>query len=118
MPRPDRPSVSPVQSGPTAGLVVFDAADDSTPGGRDVALMPLACDRIDECTRWTRYLTHDHPGPWSAFGASWSPDGRSLSYVVEAAPGARATIWISAWDGTLAHPMTEGTDSFSPSWGQ
>ena len=67
---------------------VFDVSDDSSVGSRDVALMPLACDRIDECTRWTRYLTHDHPGPWSAFGVSWSPDGRSLSYAVETARGA------------------------------
>ena len=114
----DRPSISPAQSGPTAGLVVFDASDDSSPGGRDVALMPLACDWIDECTRWTRYVTHSHPGPWSAFAASWSADGRSLSYVVEAAPGDWPTIWTSAWDGTWAHPMTEGTNSFAPSWGQ
>jgi hypothetical protein len=113
-----RPSISPARSGITQGLVVFDAADDSVPGGRDVALMPVACDGIDECTRWTRYVTHGAPGPWSAFAASWSPDGRSLSYVVEATPGGWATIWTSAWDGTWAHPMTDGTNSFAPSWGQ
>ena len=114
----DRPSVSPARSGITDGLVVFDASDDSSLGGRDVALMPLACDGIDECTRWTRYVTHDHPGPWSAFGASWSPDGRSLSYAVETARGAWATIWTATWDGTWTHPMTGWTNTFSPSWGQ
>ncbi|WP_457098769.1 TolB family protein [Microbacterium sp. P5_E9] len=113
-----RPSISPAVSGSTAGLVVFDVADDRSVGSRDVALMPLACDRIDECTRWTRYVTHDHPGPWSAFGASWSPDGRSLSYAVETARGAWATIWTATWDGTWTHPMTGWTNSFSPSWGQ
>ena len=114
----DRPSVSPALSGPTTGVVAFDVSDGGPPGGREVALMPLACDWIDQCTRWTRYVTHSHPGPRSAFGASWSPDGRSLGYVVETTPGGWTTIWTSEWDGTWAHPMTEGTNSFSPSWGQ
>ena len=80
--------------------------------------MPLACESVSRCTASIRFLTHNHPEGSSAFGASWSSDGQSLSYAVELTPGGGATIWTSAWDGTWAHQMTQGTDSFSPTWGE
>lgn len=113
----DRPSVSPARSGPTAGLVAFETYGGGNPGRGDVALIPLDCASVGACMASIRYVTHDHPGPKSAFAASWSPDGRFLSYVEESKPG-WADVWTSVWDGSWPHQMTRGVISFSPSWGQ
>lgn len=113
----EQPSISPARSGRTAGLVAFDTHGDASPG-RDIALMPLACESVSRCTASIRFVTHNDPGPRSAFGASWSADGKSLSYAVRLTPVGDATIWTSEWDGTWAREMTPGTAAFSPAWGQ
>ena len=113
----DRPSVSPARSGPTAGLVAFETYGGAAPGRGDVALIPLSCSSPDACMASIRYVTHHHPGPKSAFAASWSPDGRFLAYAQEPQLG-WADVWTNSWDGSLPHQMTKKVLSYSPSWGQ
>jgi Tol biopolymer transport system component len=113
----DRPSVSPARSGPTAGLVAFETYGGGMPGRGDIALIPLGCKSVEGCMASIRYVTHNYPGPKSAYAASWSPGGRFVSFAEETVFG-RPDVWTSAWDGSLRHQLTHDVTSFSPSWGQ
>ena len=119
----DLAHVSPVTTGPTAGLVVFETLGSGgrPPGvAQQVATVPSSCGSVEACAPLVRYLTPHEQDPLTgaqSYNASWSPDGSRIVFVRETSTG--ADVWTMTPDGQDQRPLvTDPRWDFRPEWGR
>jgi Tol biopolymer transport system component len=121
----DLADLSPVASGRTKDLVVFETYGMGAPKGKNqnIATVPSTCASVGECRKQIKYVTDHGAGRVASFNPAWSPNGRRIAYTLfkdgdDDHPCCVGDIWTARRDGSHRKPVSQSPSfEYRPDWG-